>query len=116
MQQVQHFVFQNTDYELQGQLQMTGGNDISLIYPWVHIASLSQEIGLWLDREEAAREAGRGKEEPSKSGRRRLSQGITMTYLHSNWAQSLYSDEMRLLYLDVYIIGSSGEQLLYYSS
>ena len=67
-------------------LQMTGGNDISLIYPWVHINSLRQEIGLWLDREEVAMErrtvteAKRSEEEETRelllSGRRRLSQGM----------------------------------------
>ena len=67
-------------------LQMTGGNDISLIYPWVHINCLRQEIGLWLDREEAAMErrtvteAKRSEEEETRelplSGRRRLSQGM----------------------------------------
>ena len=46
---------------------MTGGNDISLIYPWVHINSLRQEIGLWLDREEAAMEYGAT---PTKKPRR----------------------------------------------
>ena len=67
-------------------LQMTGGNDISLIYPWVHITSLSQDIGLWLDREEAIRErrteAMRSPEEIRMlSGCRRLSQGIKMMTL-----------------------------------
>ena len=64
---------------------MTGGNDISLIYPWVHISSLRQEIGLWLDKEEAAMErmteAKRSEEtimsgEMPMSARRRLSQGV----------------------------------------
>ena len=63
---------------------MTGGNDISLIYPWVHISSIRQEIGLWLDKEEAAMErrteAKSSEEiimsgEMQMSGRRRLSQG-----------------------------------------
>ena len=65
-------------------LQMTGGNDISLIYPWVHISSIRQEIGLWLDKEEATMErrteVTRSEEiirsgEMQMSGRRRLSQG-----------------------------------------
>ena len=67
-------------------LQMTGGNDISLIYPWVHISSLSQDIGLWLDREEAVKErrteVKRSSEEIGMvSGCRRLSQGIKMMTL-----------------------------------
>ena len=64
---------------------MTGGNDISLIYPWVHISSLRQEIGLWLDKEEAAMERRTEVKssgeiimsgEMQMSGRRRLSQGL----------------------------------------
>jgi len=31
--------------------EMTGGNDISLIYPWVHISNDSIEINTWIDSE-----------------------------------------------------------------
>ena len=37
-------------------LQMTGGNDISLIYPWVNINDITQDIWSWLDREEEKKE------------------------------------------------------------
>ena len=29
---------------------MTGGNDISLIYPWVHISNDDLEISSWISR------------------------------------------------------------------
>ena len=31
---------------------MTGGNDISLIYPWLHISSTMQDINTWIRKEE----------------------------------------------------------------
>jgi hypothetical protein len=30
--------------------KMSGGNDISLIYPWVHVSSESSDIALWIQR------------------------------------------------------------------
>lgn len=56
--------------------EMTGGNDISLIYPWVNINSLSQDIWGWVDREEASKDHGDiGSPDTTAAARRKLSQG-----------------------------------------
>ena len=55
---------------------MTGGNDISLIYPWVNINSLSQDIWGWVDREEGSKDQGDiGSPDTTAAARRKLSQG-----------------------------------------
>ena len=37
-------------------LQMTGGNDISLIYPWININMINNDIASWIKREEDEKE------------------------------------------------------------
>ena len=35
---------------------MTGGNDISLIYPWININMINNDIASWIKREEDEKE------------------------------------------------------------
>ena len=75
--------------------QMTGGNDISLIYPWVNINSLSQDIWGWVDREEASKDGGDiGSPDTTAAAaaaRRKLSQGNKDLFCSSRGASAIYS-------------------------
>ena len=71
--------------------QMTGGNDISLIYPWVNINSLSQDIWGWVDREEASKDHGDiGSPDTTAAARRKLSQGNKDLFCSNRGASAFY--------------------------
>ena len=74
--------------------QMTGGNDISLIYPWVNINSLSQDIWGWVDREESSKDRGDiGSPDTTAAAaaaRRKLSQGNKDLFCSSRGASVIY--------------------------
>ena len=77
---------------------MTGGNDISLIYPWVNINSLSQDIWGWVDREEASKDGGDiGSPDTTAAAaaaaaRRKLSQGNKDLFCSSRGASVIYCE------------------------
>ena len=76
---------------------MTGGNDISLIYPWVNINSLSQDIWGWVDREEASKDRGDiGSPDTTAAAaaaaRRKLSQGNKDLFCSSRGASAIYCE------------------------
>ena len=72
---------------------MTGGNDISLIYPWVNINSLSQDIWGWVDREESSKDRGDiGSPDTTAAARRKLSQGNKDLFCSSRGASAIYSE------------------------
>ena len=45
-------------------MQITGGNDISLIYPWLHISDSLADLAVW-----AGREVEPGPDQPGQSRR-----------------------------------------------
>ena len=45
-------------------MQITGGNDISLIYPWLHISDCLADLAVW-----AGREVEPGPDQPGQSRR-----------------------------------------------
>ena len=89
--------------------QMTGGNDISLIYPWVNINSLSQDIWGWVDREEASKDRGDiGSPDTTAAAaaaarRRKLSQGNKDLFCSSKGASTLYCEGKSATFCPIFL-------------
>ena len=86
---------------------MTGGNDISLIYPWVNINSLSQDIWGWVDREEASKDRGDiGSPDTTAAAaaaRRKLSQGNKDLFCSSRGASAIYSEGKSATFCPIFV-------------